>query len=217
MAREARRHPGRAHEHGPVGRALPDKAALLKALKEASERQPDELHLDKIIAPRDVPAASEMLLLQFVVENFLSFRDKAVLSLLRAVVGVPTRKPCRTPDEASSPEVRRYYGANASGKSNLVKALQFAQRLVVSGTKSGEPTGVTPFKLSEQADAPTRFEFELGIKPADATPTGSSRPLWRSRPSGCSSTTARRSGGCSSVLTMNRTQAGLASSSAMRS
>ncbi|WP_437766194.1 AAA family ATPase [Sorangium sp. So ce764] len=146
------------------GRALPDKAALLKALEEASERQPDQLHLDRIIPPQDVPAASEMLLLQFVVENFLSFRDKAVLSLL-AVDGVPHDESHVAHLNGGQQVLKcaAIYGANASGKSNLVKALQFAQRLVVTGTKSGEPTGVTPFKLGEQADAPTRFEFELGM------------------------------------------------------
>ncbi|WP_437752287.1 AAA family ATPase [Sorangium sp. So ce1389] len=145
-------------------RAPPDKATLLEALTEAAKRRPEQAQLDKIGPPQDSPAASEMLLLQFVVENFLSFRDKAVLSLV-AVDGVPHAENQVARLDAGQHVLKcaAIYGANASGKSNLVKALQFAQRLVVTGTKSGEPTGVTPFKLGEQANAPSRFEFELGM------------------------------------------------------
>ncbi|XXT15628.1 ATP-binding protein [Sorangium sp. So ce429] len=145
-------------------RAPPDKATLLKALTEAAKHRPEQAQLDKIGPPPDTPAASEMLLLQFVVENFLSFRDKAVLSLV-AVDGVPhaENQVARLDARQRVLKCAAIYGANASGKSNLIKALQFAQRLVVTGTKSGEPTGVTPFKLGEQANAPSRFEFELGM------------------------------------------------------
>ncbi|KYF81268.1 hypothetical protein BE17_04445 [Sorangium cellulosum] len=145
-------------------RVPPDKATLRKALTEAAKHRTEQAQLDKISPPQNTPAASEMLLLQFVVENFLSFRDKAVLSLV-AVDGVPHAENQVARLDAGQRVLKcaAIYGANASGKSNLVKALQFAQRLVVTGTKSGEPTGVTPFKLGEQADAPSRFEFELGM------------------------------------------------------
>src|SRR5688572_23779282 len=103
------------------------------------------------------------MLMQFVVENFLSFRDKAVLSML-AAPGVQHAKG-RSVRVPGFPEVTRcaaIYGANASGKSNLVKALAFAQRLVVRGTRSGNRIRFRPFRLDEsKRGAPSRFEFEV--------------------------------------------------------
>jgi hypothetical protein len=83
------------------------------------------------------------MLLQFTVENVLSFRDETVLSLL-AAPGVAL------------------YGANASGKSNLVKAMAMARRLVLEGTRPDMRIEVAPFKLDPEAwGKPCRFEFEL--------------------------------------------------------
>jgi AAA15 family ATPase/GTPase len=54
------------------------------------------------------------------------------------------------------------YGANASGKSNLVKAMSFAQDLIVNGTKPRQLIPVTCHKLSRAcAELPSKFEFEL--------------------------------------------------------
>ena len=54
------------------------------------------------------------------------------------------------------------WGGNASGKSNLCKALDFAQHLVVAGTRPDGPTGRIPFRLREEAaKEPSRFEFEI--------------------------------------------------------
>lgn len=54
------------------------------------------------------------------------------------------------------------YGANASGKSNLVKAMRFAQVLVQKGVRKGQTIPVKPFRLDvEKREAPSRFEFEF--------------------------------------------------------
>jgi hypothetical protein len=54
------------------------------------------------------------------------------------------------------------YGANASGKSNVVRALSFMRQLVLSSAKEsqvGEPLAVEPFRLStETENAPSFFE-----------------------------------------------------------
>ena len=56
------------------------------------------------------------------------------------------------------------YGGNASGKTNLFKALAFARTQVVTGAQPGRPIAVRPFLLdAEHAKQPTRFEFELLI------------------------------------------------------
>ncbi len=51
----------------------------------------------------------------------------------------------------SVPPVRSIYGANASGKSNVLKALDFANSFVVNFNKRQveDTTGITPFKLNK--------------------------------------------------------------------
>ncbi|MEM9463665.1 MAG: ATP-binding protein [Myxococcota bacterium] len=58
--------------------------------------------------------------------------------------------------------VAAIYGANASGKSNLVQALAMARALVLEGTRPDLPIAVVPFKLDPRTPRkPSRFEFEL--------------------------------------------------------
>jgi len=51
------------------------------------------------------------------------------------------------------------YGANAAGKSNLIKALNFVKDLVVEGTRSNKPILVSPFKLGDYSKQKSKFEF----------------------------------------------------------
>jgi len=56
------------------------------------------------------------------------------------------------------------YGANASGKSNLCKALVFVQDLVVNGTPLNGTITVTPYRLdAESSEKPSRFEVAMLI------------------------------------------------------
>ncbi|MCX7949770.1 MAG: ATP-binding protein [Treponemataceae bacterium] len=56
------------------------------------------------------------------------------------------------------------YGANASGKSNLVKCFAFARRLIVKGSSVDERIPRVPFRLRPgAAKEPSRFEFELDL------------------------------------------------------
>lgn len=71
------------------------------------------------------------MLIQFVVENFLSFRDKQILSMRApepgaARIGAAFDRDKQQTVRAGGEEILRcaaLYGANASGKSNLVRAL----------------------------------------------------------------------------------------------
>lgn len=54
------------------------------------------------------------------------------------------------------------YGANASGKSNLIKALQFVRELVVKGSHPGQPINRQPFRLGKSyAVEPSSFEVRF--------------------------------------------------------
>jgi uncharacterized protein len=103
------------------------------------------------------------MLIQFTVENFLSYDKPTVFSLVA------------TNDEAHPNHVihnvggtkrnllraAAIYGANASGKSNLVKALRFAQELIINGTGAGESIPITPFRLSRSPQSSSRFQFHF--------------------------------------------------------
>lgn len=102
------------------------------------------------------------MLIQFAVENFLSFGEKTVFSM-RAADHVKTH-----PDhvcEVGGERVLRsalIYGANASGKSNFIRALRFAQLLIANGTAPGKTIAVLPFRLKAKPDTDSTFEFEIG-------------------------------------------------------
>lgn len=103
------------------------------------------------------------MLLQFSVENFLSFREPQVLSMLAAEgIDHPPHMVMEGPDGKKVLRCAAIYGANASGKSNLVKALEFGTSLALDGEQPGEPLRVSPFRLdSDCAHQPARFEWQL--------------------------------------------------------
>ena len=100
------------------------------------------------------------MLIQFSVANYRSFRDEVTFSMLASSL------------KAKHPELNKknlfaahggvnlltsaaIYGANASGKSNLIAAIDFMRGFVRNSHKSSDPTGgidVEPFRLSTQTD-----------------------------------------------------------------
>ena len=108
------------------------------------------------------------MLIQFSVANYRSFRDEVTFSMLASSL------------KAKHPELNKknlfaahggvklltsaaIYGANASGKSNLIGAIHFMAGFVRNSHKSSDPTGgidVEPFRLSTQTeDEPSSFEI----------------------------------------------------------
>src|SRR5436305_1471032 len=60
------------------------------------------------------------------------------------------------------------YGGNASGKTNLFKALHFAKSLIVKGTQPYSLIAVDSFRLggTQKKEQPARFEFDILVKDA---------------------------------------------------
>ena len=57
------------------------------------------------------------------------------------------------------------YGANASGKSNLIKCFDFARTFILKGLQVDEPINRVPFRLRKNAgNESSSFEFEMKIK-----------------------------------------------------
>ncbi len=104
------------------------------------------------------------MLLQFKVNNFRSIKDTETFSMLTA-----------TQDSGSTFKIRDYeilnsavfYGANASGKSNFLKAMSFMKSMVLNQHKITQSTDLIPhqpFKLnSETENASSTFEMVFFI------------------------------------------------------
>jgi AAA15 family ATPase/GTPase len=110
------------------------------------------------------------MLIQFTIENFRSFREAQTFSMVAASrlkrlkqsnTFAPPNKDLKVPDLLKCAAI---FGANASGKSNFVKALRFVESMVLSSS-SADPKGkisVQPFRLnSSSAKQDSRFEIEF--------------------------------------------------------
>jgi len=108
------------------------------------------------------------MLVRFNVENLLSFRERVELSMVAS-----NDERCN-PQDVISPvttegitllKLAVIYGANASGKSNLVKAMSIAKDLIVHPAQAEEKLTFLPFKLDRDCyKKPSRFEFEIKLK-----------------------------------------------------
>jgi AAA15 family ATPase/GTPase len=102
------------------------------------------------------------MLLQVTLSNIFSFENEVTFSMVSAksedqhsdhLVHHPFKKyPPLLP-------VAAIYGANAAGKSNLIKAIAFAQDLITEGTKINQKIPVPVFKLSNKGHSPSKLEF----------------------------------------------------------
>lgn len=102
------------------------------------------------------------MLVSFAVENFLSFKDKMLFTM------VPSREKQHS---ERLPNIKGYtrllpiaaiYGGNASGKTNFFKAINFARNVIVIGSQPDARIPVEPFKLDKSCKtAPSTFIFEF--------------------------------------------------------
>lgn len=105
------------------------------------------------------------MLISFSVRNFRTFRERAEWSLVASAD--------KTREDENVIDVPAFglrllksavvYGANASGKSKLVEAMEYMKNFVRDSSTSGQtgkPTGVEPFRLNPTAAA-AASEFEI--------------------------------------------------------
>ncbi len=105
------------------------------------------------------------MLVQFSVKNWRSIKEEQTLSLVKAKGDelAPTNS-FETTTPATSRLLRSLaiYGANASGKTNVMKAMKTMEKIVLeSGSKwqQGDPIPVVPFLLDSDTDKePSEFE-----------------------------------------------------------
>lgn len=79
------------------------------------------------------------MLIRFSVENYKSFRDRVEFSMVSSKVrSHPSHVVKATSaNDISVLKVGVIYGANASGKSNIIKAMKHAQNMILKGSKAG--------------------------------------------------------------------------------
>ena len=114
---------------------------------------------DKITYIKHRKAGGEVLLSKFKVSNFLSFDDEQTFSMEAGKVRSHIDR-IYTDNNAKLLKFMAIYGANASGKSNLVSAFNFAQMAIIEGI----PTRAYVYycKLNrENKMKSSRFEFTI--------------------------------------------------------
>jgi uncharacterized protein len=116
---------------------------------------------------------NSVMLVEFKLTNYRSFRETQVLSMVAG--SAKEHLPTHTSDSGINDLGRILrsavvYGPNAAGKTNLLRAIQFMQSLVV-GSATTSPTAQTPhdpFKLASLTrEAPSDFEvtfIQQGIR-----------------------------------------------------
>ncbi len=105
------------------------------------------------------------MLIRFTIENFLSFRDKVVFSLLPSKGTLKQQHKTKPLKGTSVLKTAVVFGANASGKSNLIKAIEFGKKLILKGTKAEQPITFDIFKLDKKSiKENSRIEYEIQHK-----------------------------------------------------
>lgn len=99
------------------------------------------------------------MLIQFSVSNFLSFDDKETFSMMAGKARKNIERIFNN-KKIKLTKCEVILGANASGKSNLVSAFQFVQRMIVDGLPRGFSNKY--FRMdSEKKSIPSDFEMEF--------------------------------------------------------
>lgn len=105
------------------------------------------------------------MLIRFTVENFRSINEEVVFSMLPGAMQKHSQHILTNPNsQIDALRMAVIYGANASGKSNIVRAIDFARDFVVDGVRPKQRIGIEPFRLNHaRVNQPSRFEFEFSV------------------------------------------------------
>lgn len=107
------------------------------------------------------------MLIYFSVKNFRSIRDEVALDmrtaprLRRLPHHVITLTDPINNEETKLLKSAVIYGANASGKSNIIRALEHMKRLVLGHDRTSEQITTQPFKLDDHVNKDTTFYIEF--------------------------------------------------------
>lgn len=102
------------------------------------------------------------MLIRYSVENFLSFNQRAQFSMIPGKGSLKANHRSPAVGGVKALKASIILGANASGKSNLIKAIAFGRRMVVRGFAANQIIDYPKFKLdSDAVNRNSRMEFEI--------------------------------------------------------
>lgn len=104
------------------------------------------------------------MIIRLSIENFLSFGGRTTFSMIpgKARMHEDHKISFKDRKEIDLLKLSIIYGKNASGKSNLVKALSFLRDFVLNGVKPHQEINIKNYKLNKDFEkAPSRFEIEF--------------------------------------------------------
>ncbi|HGG0858399.1 TPA: ATP/GTP-binding protein, partial [Campylobacter jejuni] len=95
------------------------------------------------------------------VENFLSIQDEQVLSMVASSDNTFLTSHTNNDKKLKLLKSSVLYGANASGKSNIIKALAIMKKIVISSANGqrGDKLPIIPFLLGNEDNKSTKFEI----------------------------------------------------------
>lgn len=108
-----------------------------------------------------------IMLIRFSIENFLSFNSKNELLLTPGKSRdlkdhIIKKEKSRDLDILKSALI---FGANASGKTNLIKAIAFGQKLIKFGRRPNQPLPYRKYKLDKtNSEKNSKIEYEFNYK-----------------------------------------------------
>lgn len=94
-------------------------------------------------------------------ENFLSIQDEQVLSMVASSDNTFLTSHTNNDKKLKLLKSSVLYGANASGKSNIIKALAIMKKIVISSANGqrGDKLPIIPFLLGNEDNKSTKFEI----------------------------------------------------------
>lgn len=107
------------------------------------------------------------MLLKFTVGNFKSVNEKVSVSFIGESLKQFPENLAEGPYRKKILKAIAFYGPNASGKSNIVKSLEFMRNFILDSTRLFQPRqqiDCDPFKLSTSSkNSPSFFEIEFSV------------------------------------------------------
>ena len=103
------------------------------------------------------------MLISFSFSNWMSFREPTSFSMIASRERQHGERVSRIRKyQTRVLPIAALYGGNASGKTNMFRALNFARDLILHGTRPDRPIPVQPFQLNAQSrNQPSSFQFVL--------------------------------------------------------
>jgi len=104
------------------------------------------------------------MIIRIQIENMFSFKDPVEISMIASLERIHPHHvlPANKKNDVRLVRFATFYGANASGKSNLIKVMKFVKDMVVTGMRPDKKIPVQRFRLDRDClHKPAQFKIEF--------------------------------------------------------